>query len=654
MLVVSEIETKPYDDQKMGTSGLRKKTTIFQQENYVANFAEAVFLTLHERSQTNPQENPPVPGSTIIISGDGRYFMNEAFWIIAAVAFAHGISRILIGERCLMSTPAVSCLIRRRKCAGAFILTASHNPGGPGADFGIKYNGPNGAAVPESISDSIFQVASTLKSFHTVSPTALAAAVDTTAPPGAVFSLTVSGIAPPAAAVSPGLPSPRTATVEVVSTTADYFAGMSELFDWAALRRLLAQPNVSLCLDAMHGIAGPYLHRLFSDPELLGERQDTPPPRVHLLRCDPLPDFGGHHPDPNLAHAQELVRIMRGDTAPPGSDTSGPDPPTPPTLGAAFDGDADRNMILGGSPYCFASPSDSLAVIAANADAIPYFRRNGLPGVARSMPTGTAVDAVMAARGRPVFAVPTGWKFFCNLMDSGLVTLCGEESFGTGAAYAREKDGIFALLCWLSILADRLRDAEQRGTLDPLTVSVRGVLVDLWRTYGRSLYTRYDYENRDTPPCDAMLAQLTSAIVGGHLNGREFRADFPLDFVTARVGADAKGFPEYPQTFKVASAEVFEYTDPVDGSISRNQGWIIRFEGGSRIVVRRSGTGSTGTTLRVYLEVWQDKDRVDVDADVRLSVRSHSSPALPQCHLDLLRPRYLILRNSCLNPSLTL
>ena len=495
------VETRPYTDQKPGTSGLRKKVTVFQQPNYAANFIQSVFDVA-----------PELKGATLVVGGDGRFYNREVIDLILRMAAANGVARAIVGRGGLLSTPAVSHLIRSRAAAGGLLLTASHNPGGPTEDFGLKYNIANGGPAPESVTDAIYARSLQIDSYRLLD----APAVD---------------IDREATSVLGGM------TVEVVDPVAAYADLMEALFDFAAIRAL-AKDGFTLRFDAMSAITGPYA------VEILERRLGFAPGSV--VNAEPLPDFGGHHPDPNLVHAHALYEEMMG--------------PHAPDFGAASDGDGDRNLIIGRGR--FVTPSDSLAILAANAHLAPAYAQ-GLAGLARSMPTSAAADRVGEALGIPVYETPTGWKFFGNLLDAGMATLCGEESAGTGSSHVREKDGLWAVLLWLNVLAAR------RQSVDKI---VRGH----WDRFGRNYYVRHDYEGVDLEAANGLVAALRRILPS--LPGRTFGG------------------------LEVSAADDFAYTDPVDASTTSGQGIRILFKGGSRIVMRLSGTGTVGATLRVYME----------------------------------------------------
>ncbi len=504
---VRHVPTQPFPDQRPGTSGLRKKTRVFAQAHYVENFVQAIFNAL--------RDGPPLDFSreSLVVGGDGRYYNREAIQRIVRMAAAHGFGRVLVGRGGLLSTPAMSAVIRRRQALGGLILSASHNPGGPRADFGIKYNMRNGGPAPERLTRQIYEHSLCLSSYRTVEWSDMDLE-------------------------RRGLSRIGVTEVEVIDPLADYTALMQEVFDFDALRGLF-QTGFRLRFDAMHGVTGPYARHILAD--CLGAPEDS------LLRATPLEDFGGLHPDPNLVHAAGLVADL--------SAGAGPD------FGAACDGDGDRNLILGRG--CFVTPGDSVAIIAEHAaDCIPAHRA-GLRGVARSMPTSTALDRVAQVLGIPCYETPTGWKFFGSLMDAGLCSLCGEESFGTGSDHIREKDGLWAILCWLSILAH---------TRKPVTQLVH----DHWRRFGRSYYQRHDFENLELEAASDALTALRQTLP--ELPGRRLAGS------------------------RVSFADDFSYTDPVDRSVSSHQGLRIGLADGSRLVCRLSGTGTDTATLRVYAE----------------------------------------------------
>ena len=502
---VVTVTTSPFEGQRPGTSGLRKKVAVFQTPGYLENFVQAVFDT-----------QPALRGGTLVLGGDGRFYNREAVQVILRLAAANGVARTVVGQHGWLSTPAASCVIRKRRAQGGLILSASHNPGGPDGDFGIKFNVPNGGPAPEAVTEAIYDRTRSIERYLTVE----AAAVDL----DRCGAASVGGMA-----------------VEVIDPVADYAALMQELFDFERIHQLFNSGLFTMRFDAMHAITGPYATQILE--RMLGAEPGT------VLNGTPEPDFGGGHPDPNLVHAAALVEMTRG--------------AHPIDFAAASDGDGDRNMILG--RHCFVTPSDSLAVMVANAHHVKGYHR-GIAGVARSMPTSRAADRVAEILGLPCYETPTGWKFFGNLLDAGRITLCGEESFGTGSDHVREKDGLWAVLFWLNLLAARRQ-------------SVREILDEHWRRFGRHYYTRHDYEGVDATAAQALVDRLramTTGLAGQAIDG-----------------------------FTVAYADDFAYTDPVDGSRSERQGIRIGFGDGSRIVYRLSGTGTEGATLRVYLERYE-------------------------------------------------
>ena len=511
---VHTISTQPFADQKPGTSGLRKKVPVFQQRHYLENFVQSIFDSLEGYQ-----------GQTLVLGGDGRYYNRQAIQIILKMAAANGFGRVMVGQGGILSTPAVSCIIRKYKAFGGIILSASHNPGGPEGDFGVKYNISNGGPAPEKVTEAIYACTKAIKAYRIVE----AAEVD-------LDKLGSSQIG--------------SMTVEVIDSVTDYAQLMESLFDFDRIGELLTSGKFRMCVDSLHAVTGPYAHAIFE--QRLGAPTGT------VLNGKPLEDFGGGHPDPNLVYAHDLVDVLYGENA--------------PDFGAASDGDGDRNMILGRK--FFVTPSDSLAVLAANAKLVPGYR-SGLAGVARSMPTSEAADRVAAKIGIDCYETPTGWKFFGNLLDAGKATLCGEESFGTGSNHVREKDGLWAVLFWLNILAVRQQSVEQ-------------IVQEHWKTYGRNYYSRHDYEGVETDKANTLMENLRSALPT--LKGKQFGK------------------------YEVEYADDFSYTDPVDGSVSQKQGIRIGFTDGSRIVFRLSGTGTQGATLRVYLESYEpDPAKHDLD-----------------------------------------
>lgn len=515
-VTVSKVPTTAFEGQKPGTSGLRKKVPVFQQANYLENFVQASF----EAVATPLGEEGPIEGSTLVVGGDGRYMSKPAIQTIIKMACANKLAEVVVGVDGLLSTPAVSGIIRRLKARGGFILTASHNPGGPTEDFGIKYNISNGGPAPDSVTSKIFAITKTISEYS-------------------ISDLPEIDISKPATFEFAGF------KVTVIDGVQDYVNLMKELFDFDQLKAFLANGEFKLRADCMHGVAGPFATRILVDE--LGAAASS------VVNNIPLEDFGGGHPDPNLTYASDLVKSMETGEF---------------NLGAAFDGDADRNMILGKNAF-FVTPSDSVAVIAANAAHIPYLARDGLKGLSRSMPTGAALDRVATKLGVEFFEVPTGWKFFGNLMDAGRLSICGEESFGTGSSHVREKDGVWAILCWLAIVSSRKMSVEQ-------------VLMDHWMTYGRNFFTRYDYEGVTSEAAQAVMDGL-EADMAGTLVGRK-----------------------YSSGHTVASADNFEYTDPTNGEVTSKQGLRMVFTDGSRIIFRLSGTGSSGATIRMYIDSYVD------------------------------------------------
>ena len=516
--MIRTIATTPYDDQRPGTSGLRKKVPHFQQPRYVENFVQSIL-----------DANGGLAGETLVIGGDGRFFNREAIQRALKIAAGNGLARVIVGQGGLLSTPAASNLIRRHATAGGIILSASHNPGGPNEDFGIKFNTPNGGPAPEKVTEAIF------------------------ARTGAIDRILMSD-ADDLDLDRLGSRKLEEMTVEVIDPVADYQALMETLFDFDAIRGLFAS-GFTMRFDAMSAVTGPYAKAIFEGA--LGAPAGT------VVNGTPLPDFGGHHPDPNPVHARKLFEVMMGN--------GGPD------FGAASDGDGDRNLVLGRHQYV--TPSDSLAVLAANAQLAPGYAK-GLAGIARSMPTSAAADRVAEKLGIKCYETPTGWKFFGNLLDAGLATICGEESAGTGSSHVREKDGVWAVLLWLNILVHRKQ-------------SVAEIMRGHWREYGRNFYSRHDYEEIETERANAVMRHLRdqlSSLVGNSLGGMD-----------------------------VSAADEFAYDDPVDGSRTTGQGIRILFADGARIIFRLSGTGTAGATLRICIErVEPDPNRHGHDPQVVL------------------------------------
>jgi len=518
---IETITTHPYNDQNPGTSGLRKKVKIFQQTGYLENFVQSIFDSLDDFS-----------GKTLVLGGDGRYFNRVAIQIIIKMAVANGFGSLIIGQGGLLSTPAASHIIRKYGAFGGLVLSASHNPGGPDEDFGIKYNVSNGGPAPEKDTNAFYQRSQNINSYKTTS----------------LEDIDLDTI---------GTQNVGDVKITIIDPVSDYAELMQTIFDFALLKQSISSGYITLLFDAMSAITGPYAKRIFVD--ILGATPDS------VINAEPLEDFGGHHPDPNLAHAHELAEIMFS--------------PDAPVFGAASDGDGDRNMITGSN--IFVTPSDSLAIIAANAKLIPGYAK-GLSGVARSMPTSQAVDRVAASYKIPCYETPTGWKFFGNLLDAGKITLCGEESFGTGSNHVREKDGLWAVLFWLNLIARKRQ-------------SVADIVHEHWQKFGRDIYCRHDFEAVETPVANGIIEHLRSQL-----------PELP-----------GQAFGEYV----IKYADEFSYEDPVDGSISKNQGIRIGFENSSRIVFRLSGTGTVGATLRIYLEKFEpDASKHNQDAQEALAV----------------------------------
>ena len=521
------VATTPFTDQKPGTSGLRKRVQVFRQPHYLENFVQSIFDTI-----------AAPPDSVLVLGGDGRYYNREAIQIILKMAAANGFGRVLVGRGGILSTPAASCVIRKCRTYGGIILSASHNPGGPDGDFGIKYNTANGGPAPEKVTEAIYAASRQIAQYR------IAAAPD--------VDLDALGDS-----------SLGDMMVSVIDPVSDYAELMESLFDFASIRALLAG-GFRIKFDAMHAVTGPYAREIFVNR--LGAPADS------LINAEPLEDFGGGHPDPNLTYAHELVEALYGGDA--------------PDFGAASDGDGDRNMILG--RHFFVTPSDSLAILAANAHRVPGYQQ-GLAGIARSMPTSAAADRVAATLGIPCYETPTGWKFFGNLMDAGKVTLCGEESFGTGSDHIREKDGLWAVLFWLNILAARRQ-------------SVEAIVREHWARFGRNVYSRHDYEGIPTDAANGVMRLL-------HERFAELQA----------CTEQGRGGAQFGH-LQVRLCDDFSYTDPVDGSVSTGQGIRILFVDGSRIVFRLSGTGTEGATLRLYLESYEpDVSKHHLDAQQALA-----------------------------------
>lgn len=511
-MAITRVPTTPFSDQRPGTSGLRKKVKVFQQPRYVENFIQAIFDNVEGAE-----------GSTLVIGGDGRFFNEAVVQIAIKMAAANGFGRILVGQRGLLSTPAASCVIRKHKAIGGLVLSASHNPGGPDGDFGIKFNMSHGGPAPESFTEAVFKRASAITEYKTVDQ----ADIDLTRIGETNVGDTV---------------------VQVIDPVADYVELMEQLIDFNAVRELF-RSGFRMRFDALNAITGPYAKAILEDR--LGAPAGT------VVNGEPKPDFGGHHPDPNPVHAHDLMQLMMG--------------PDAPDFGAASDGDGDRNMIV--ARGLFVTPSDSLAILTSHAHLAPGYAK-GLAGVARSMPTSRAADRVAKKLGIDFFETPTGWKFFANLLDAGLITICGEESAGTGSNHIREKDGLWAVLLWLNILAVTRKPADQ-------------IVREHWAAYGRDYYTRHDYEELETAPANELMDALRTKLAS--LPGQRFGE------------------------LTVQECDDFAYTDPVDHSVTPKQGIRILFEEDARAVFRLSGTGTSGATLRVYLERFEpDAGRHDL------------------------------------------
>ncbi|KAH6676961.1 phosphoglucomutase [Plectosphaerella plurivora] len=513
---VNTVEFKPFQDQKPGTSGLRKKVTVFQQPHYSEAFVTSILLSIPEG----------VEGSFLVIGGDGRYWNPEVVQTIAKISVAYGVKKLLIGQNGILSTPAASHLIRKRNATGGILLTASHNPGGPKADFGIKYNLANGGPAPESVTNKIYETSKTLASYKIAD----------------IPDIDIQTI---------GTNTYESLEVEIVDSTADYTQMLKDIFDFDLIRKFFStHPDFKVLFDGLSGVTGPYGIDIFEKE--LGLKGAT-------QNCIPSPDFNGGHPDPNLTYAHSLVEVVDKNNIP---------------FGAASDGDGDRNMIYGAN--AFVSPGDSLAIIAHYAHLIPYFKKNGVFGLARSMPTSGAVDLVAKKQGLESYEVPTGWKFFCALFDADKLSICGEESFGTGSNHIREKDGLWAVIAWLNIIAGI-------GIENPdVTPSIKKIQQDFWTEYGRTFFTRYDYEDVDSEGAAKVVGTLADLVKDPN-------------FVGSKLAGGRT----------VTEAGNFSYTD-LDGSVSSNQGLYAKFDSGSRIVVRLSGTGSSGATIRLYIEQYSN------------------------------------------------
>ncbi|CAD6897095.1 unnamed protein product [Tilletia controversa] len=534
---VKQVATTPFEGQKPGTSGLRKRVKVFQQPNYTENFVQAMLDALPGGAK----------GATIVLGGDGRYFSKPAVQIIVRLAAGNGVSKLIIGKDGILSTPAASHAIRKFKANAGILLTASHNPGGPDNDFGIKLNTSSGGPALEIVTDDIYKRTTSISSYNIVE--------------GADIDLSKLGSSTFADVLA----------IEVIDPVKDYLSYLATIFDFDLIKKFLTNKEhpFTVRFDALHGVTGPYGRALFVDTFGL--------PESSIQNCVPSEDFGGGHPDPNLTYAHSLVEAVERDSV---------------DFGAASDGDGDRNMIIG-AKGTFVNPSDSVAIIAEWATrVIPYFKQGGIKGLARSMPTSGAIDRVAKKNGYECFEVPTGWKFFGNLMDAGRLSICGEESFGTGSDHIREKDGLWAVVAWLSILAGA--NEEKPGT------SVADVLHAHYKTYGRNFFSRYDYEEVSSEGAKSMMASLSSRFVSNELVGQKL---------------ESEGL-----AFEVAESGDFEYTDPIDGSVSKNQGLYLKFVDGSRIIFRLSGTGSSGATVRLYLEQYSDRE-ADFDKDAQEGLR---------------------------------
>ena len=531
-MTTKTIEITPFADQKPGTSGLRKRVDVFMQPHYVENYLQSIFDSLEG-----------FEGKTLVIGGDGRYYNDVAIQKAIRIAAANGVGTVLVGQNGILSTPGASNVIRKHKAFGGLVLSASHNPGGPDGDFGIKYNIANGGPAPEKITEAIYARSKAIDRYRVVD----APDVDL----GKIGTHHSAGM-----------------VVEVIDPVADYAELMQGLFDFDRIRELF-QSGFRMRFDAMHAVTGPYATAILEG--MLGAPEGT------VVNGTPSPDFGGGHPDPNLVHAKGLFDLMMG--------------PDAPDLGAASDGDGDRNLVIGRGR--FVTPSDSLALLAANAHLAPGYAK-GIAGIARSMPTSAAADRVAEKLGVELHETPTGWKFFGNLLDAGRVTICGEESAGTGSNHVREKDGLWAVLLWLNIIAVRRQSVDE-------------IVRQHWATYGRNYYTRHDYEEVDSAVANALMDDLRDRlpdIAGSTIDGR-----------------------------RVVYADDFAYTDPVNGSVSAGQGIRIGFADGSRIVLRLSGTGTVGATLRIYLERYEPADgQHDLDTQSTLAGHIAVAEALAKIH----------------------
>jgi len=527
---IKEVKTTPFDDQRPGTSGLRKKVEVFKKPHYLENFVQSIFDTL-----------PNIKGAQLVLGGDGRYYNDVAIQIILKMACANGVAKVKVGQNGFLSTPATSCIIRKYGLYGGIILSASHNPGGPDGDFGIKYNIENGGPAPEKITEAIYKRSLEIDRYY------IADCPD----------IDISKL---------GSTKIGDMEIEIIDPVTDYAELMQEIFDFNKISELF-KSGFNMCYDALHAVTGPYARRIFVD--MIGA------PTYSVVNYNPLPDFGGGHPDPNLTYAKSLVDLMMSDNA--------------PDFGAASDGDGDRNMILGRK--VFVTPSDSLAILTANASLIPRYK-DGLKGVARSMPTSRAVDLVAKALNINMFETPTGWKFFGSLLDAGLVTICGEESFGTGSDHVREKDGLWAILFWLNLLAEK-------------RTSVKEIVESHWAKFGRNYYTRHDYEELDPDKAHLLMESLKEKL--SSLKNKSFSG------------------------LTVEYADEFSYEDPVDHFVTTGQGIRILFKDNSRIVFRLSGTGTKGATLRVYIERYEkDPDLLYLDTQEALKEQINAAQEIAQ------------------------
>lgn len=536
-LVVTKHTTIPFIDQKAGTSGLRKSTKVFQQINYVENFIQSFLNALDE----DIDKECPNEKISLFVGGDGRYFVPECTAKILKICAANKrIGKVFVAKNGLMSTPAVSCCIRKYKTFAGIILTASHNPGGPDNDFGIKFNCSNGGPALQKLTDKVFSISKNINEYDQVN------SLECDLTQIGEYSFKIED---------------RDFAVQIIDSVQDYSDLMKEIFDFDALRRFF-KSGFKVTVNALNGVMGPYVKKILCEELGMSESE--------AYNCEPLTDFGGLHPDPNLTYAKPLVDLLlKGEH----------------DFGAAFDGDGDRNMVLGKDAF-FVTPCDSVAVLAANLETIPYFQREGIKGFARSMPTSGALDLVAKSLGKECYETPTGWKFFGNLMDANKLSICGEESFGTGSDHIREKDGLWAVLAWLSIL-----EAKKS--------SVKNLLLDHWKKLGRNFFTRYDYEGCDSDSANKVMQ---------HLESYSTQSDF--------IG---KQLSYGEKSYVVSLVDDFQYTDPIDKIVTKNQGLRFLFKDGSRIVFRLSGTGSSGATIRLYADCYEnDPSKYELDAQVVL------------------------------------